>query len=128
MIYFAYFHSIMKYGLIFWGSHSDSNRVFRLQKKVIRIMTGSKSRVLCKPLFKALEILTLPSQYILSLMTFMIYNIEYFTFNSSVHSFNTRKKVQLYKPISSSASFQRGVYYATTKIFNKLPVHIAQLV
>jgi hypothetical protein len=118
----------MKYGLIFWGSHSDSKRVFRLQKKIIRIVTGSKSRVPCKRLFKALEILTLPSQYILSLITFMIYNIEYFTFNSSVHSFNTRKKVQLYKPISSSASFQRGVCYASIMIFNKLPVHIAKLV
>jgi hypothetical protein len=129
MIYFAYFHSIMKYGIIFWGSHSDSNRVFRLQKKVIRIMTGSKSRIQCKPLFKALEIMTL-LQYILSLMTSMIYNLEYFTFNSSVHSFNTRtrKKVKLYKPIPSSASFQRGAYYASTKIFNKLPVRIAQLV
>jgi hypothetical protein len=72
MIYFTYFRSVMKYGLRFWGSHSDSKRVFRLQKKIIRIMTGSKSRILCKSLFEALEILTLPSQYILSLMTFMI--------------------------------------------------------
>jgi hypothetical protein len=56
----------------------------------------------------------------------MIYNLEYFTFNLSVHSFNTRKKVQLYKP--SSASFQKGVYNASIKIFNKLPVCIAQLV
>jgi hypothetical protein len=128
MIYFAYFHSIMKYGIIFWGSHSDSKIVFRLQKKVIRIKTGSKSRIPCKPLFKVLEIMTLLSQYILSLMTSMIYNLEYFTFNLFVNSFNTRKKVKLYKPIPSSASFQRGVYYASTKIFNKLPVRIAQLV
>jgi hypothetical protein len=75
-----------------------------------------------------LEILTLPSQCILSFMNFMTCNLEYFTFNSSVHSFSTRKKVQLYEPIPSSASFQRGVYYASTMIFNKLPVCIAQLV
>jgi hypothetical protein len=27
-IYFAYFHSLMKYGIIFWGNSSDSKKVF----------------------------------------------------------------------------------------------------
>jgi hypothetical protein len=60
MIYFAYFHSIMKYGIVFWGSHTNNVRVFQLQKRIVRIMTGVRSRASCKPLFKALEILTLP--------------------------------------------------------------------
>jgi hypothetical protein len=61
MVCFAYFHSIMEYGIIFWGDSTGSKRIFQLQKK-IRIVTGSKSRTHCKPLFKSLEILTLPSQ------------------------------------------------------------------
>jgi hypothetical protein len=121
MIYFAYFHSVLKYGIMFWGNHTDSMRVFHLQKKVVRIMAGAKSRVSYKPLFKALEILTLPSQYILSLITFLAHNLEYFTFNSSVHNINTRKRLQLHRPIANSASFQRGVYYVSIKILNKLP-------
>jgi hypothetical protein len=71
MIYFAYFNSILKYGIMLWGNRTDSIRVFQLQKKVVRIMVGAKSRVSCKPLFKTLEILTLLSQYILYLMTFL---------------------------------------------------------
>jgi hypothetical protein len=110
------------------GNHTDSIRVFRLQKKVVRIMTGAKSRVSCKPLFKTLEILTLPSQYILSLMTFLAHNLEYFTFNSSVHNTDTRKRLQLHRPLAYSTSFQMGVYYVSTKIFNKLPQCIANLV
>jgi hypothetical protein len=35
-IYFAYFHSLMKYGIIFWGNSSDSKKVFTLQKKIVR--------------------------------------------------------------------------------------------
>jgi hypothetical protein len=113
---------------MFWGYHTDSMRVFRLQKKVVRIMAGVKSRVSCKPLFKTIQILTLPSQYILSLITFLAHNPEYFTFNSSVHNIDTRKRLQLHRPIANSTSFQRGVYYTSIKIFNKLPVCIANFV
>jgi hypothetical protein len=128
MIYFEYFHSILKYGIMFWGNHTDSISVFWLHKKVVRIMAGAKSRALCKPLFKTLQILTLPSQYILSLMTFLAHNLEYFTFNSSLHNINTTKRLQFHRPIANSTSFQMGVYYASIKIFNKLPVHIANLI
>jgi hypothetical protein len=128
MIYFAYIHSVLNYGLMFWGNHTDSIRVFRLQKKVVRIMAGAKSRLSCISLFKTLEILTLPSQYILSLMTFLAHNLEYFTFNSSVHNINTRKRLQLHRSIENSTLFQMGVYYVSIKIFNKLPVCIANLV
>jgi len=48
MIYFSYFHSIMSYGIIFWGQLSYSLWVFRLQKRIIRIMTGSRSGVSCR--------------------------------------------------------------------------------
>jgi hypothetical protein len=91
-------------------------------------MTAARSRASCKPLFKALEILTLPSQYILSLLTFLVHNLEYFTFSFSTHNINTRKKLQLHRLIANFASFQSGVYYASTKIFNKLPESIANLV
>jgi hypothetical protein len=33
MIDYAYFHSIMNYGIIFWGSSSYSINIFRLKKK-----------------------------------------------------------------------------------------------
>jgi hypothetical protein len=94
----------------------------------MRIMAGAKSRVLCKPLFKTLEILTLPSQYILSLMTFLAHNLEYFTFNCSVHNSNARKRLHLHRSITNFTWFQIGVDYASIKIFNKLPVCIANLV
>jgi hypothetical protein len=64
LIYFAYFHSIVKYGIIFWGNSSNSRKIFTLQKKIIRIMVVAHSRTSCRSLFKNLEILPVPSQYI----------------------------------------------------------------
>jgi hypothetical protein len=30
----------MTYGLVFWGNYYNSKRVFKLQKRIIRIMVG----------------------------------------------------------------------------------------
>jgi len=87
-------------------------------------MTGSKTRASCKPLFQSLGILTLTSQYILSLMKFVLQNQERYTFNTEVHNINTRNKLKLHKPISNLTLYQRAVYYMSIKIFNKLPEYI----
>jgi hypothetical protein len=46
MVYFSYFHSIMTYGLVFWGNSYHSNTVFKLQMRIIRIMVGIRDRVM----------------------------------------------------------------------------------
>jgi len=70
-ICFAYFHSIVSYGIILWGNSSDSRKIFTLQKRIIRIMKGAHPRTSCRKLLKKLEIPTAPSQYIYSLMSFL---------------------------------------------------------
>jgi len=42
----------MSYGIIFWGNSWHSSIIFRLQKKVIRIMEGCRNRISCSSLFK----------------------------------------------------------------------------
>jgi len=94
----------------------DSRRVLQLQKKVVRFMTGAKSSISYKPLLIALEILTLPSQYELFLMTFLlVHNLECLTFNFSVHSIKTRKKVQLHRQVANFSSNQRDVYCSSNR-------------
>jgi hypothetical protein len=40
-IYYVYFHSIIKYGIIFWGNSSNNGNIFTSQKKkIIRIQAG----------------------------------------------------------------------------------------
>jgi hypothetical protein len=50
-------------------------------------MTEPTSRILCKILFQKQEILTLTSQYALSLMRFLSPNLETYKFNTLVHTY-----------------------------------------
>jgi len=118
----------MNYVIIFWGNSSESNKIFLAQKKIVRIMTGSRPKTSCKPLFQSLGILTITSQYILSLIKFLVQNQEKFTSHIEVHNINMRNKLKLQKPISNLTLYQRGVYCMSIRIFNKLPDCIAKLV
>jgi hypothetical protein len=127
MVYFAYFQSVIKYGIIFWGNSTDVDRVFILQKRIIRSMAGVGSRSSCRGLFKILDILPVPCQYIFSLMMFVVDNQDNFQTNSSIHGVDTRNKTQHHRPIANLLCFQKGVSYADIKIFNSLPSSILNL-
>jgi len=98
MAYFAYFHSVVRYGIIFWGTATNSYKVSKLQKRVKRIMSGAEPRASCKGLFRRLEILPVLCQYILSLMLYIIDNSNNFQTVSQVHGLHTRSKNQLFIP------------------------------
>jgi hypothetical protein len=38
MVHFSYVHSVMSYGIIFWGNSHHSDSIFKIQKRIIRIM------------------------------------------------------------------------------------------
>jgi hypothetical protein len=117
-IYYAYFHSVIKYWIIFWGNSSNSGNISVLPKKVTRIMAGAQLRTSCRSLFKQLMIPPLPCQYILTLMNFTITDQENLQTNSSIHNINTRNKHHLHSPNANPSCFQKNTIYAGIKIFN----------
>ncbi|PNF22769.1 hypothetical protein B7P43_G06670 [Cryptotermes secundus] len=128
MIYHAYFHSIMRYGIVFWGNSWEAKKIFLLQKRAIRIMLGMKPRESCRTVFKKLKILTLASQYILSLMILMVNNLGHYTFNHTIHGKSTRQVRNLHVPQSHLTKRQKGVYCMSVKVFNSLPDFLIELV
>ena len=86
-VYFSCFHSVMFYGIIFWGNSHLSTNIFGIQKRIIRIITNKGKRDSCCQLFKTLQILTVPSQYIFSLLVFVTKNRGQFLSNSDIHLF-----------------------------------------
>jgi hypothetical protein len=89
--YYAHFHSLMTYGIIFWGNSSLAATIFRLQKKAIRIMEGCGNRVLCRDLFRKFRILPLTSQYLLSLLMFVVQYKDLFITSMDSHNLETRQ-------------------------------------
>jgi hypothetical protein len=89
---------------------------------------GMKQRDTCRPVFKKLNIPTLASQYILSLMIFMINNLEHFTFNCAIHDQATRHRGNLHVLQSHLVLRQKGVRYMSINIFNSLPTYVRDLV
>jgi hypothetical protein len=124
-IYFSYVHSIITYRIIFWGNSSDSYNIFKLQKRAIRIIMNVGTRISCRELCEKLNILS--SQYILSLLLFVVKNIEEFSINSEVHTINTRHRSALHPPSINVTKYRKGVYYLGIKIFNHLPQNIKNL-
>jgi hypothetical protein len=116
MIYYAHFHLLKGYRIVFWGNLSEAKKIFLLQKKAIRIIMEMKHRESCRPAFKKLNILTLTSQYILSLMTIMANNLEYFTFNYTIHNKLTRHGRNLHVLQSHLAMRQKGVWESPTTV------------
>jgi hypothetical protein len=103
------------------GNTPDSIKIFRLQKKIIRIMAGCRYRDSRR---KLLEILPLPSQYILSLLMFMIRNRSQFSVNSEIHHINTRQHANFHQLSVKVIKYQKGMCYLGVKVFNALPSDI----
>jgi len=117
----------MTYRIIFWGNSYYSTTIFRLQKRTIRNNVGLRSRDSCREYSKKLKILPLQSQYILSLLLFVINNRNYFKENSDIHNIDTRTKSNLHQPLANSSIYQKGTYYYGIKVFNNLPSQIKDL-
>jgi hypothetical protein len=72
-------------------------------------MVGAQPRTSCRSLFKQLEILADPRQYILSLMNFTVYNWKNFQTNSSIHSINRRNNHHHHRPNANLPFFKEHV-------------------
>jgi hypothetical protein len=118
MIYFSSVHSIISYGIIFCSNSTYSNTIFKLQMRVIRIMMNAGNRESWYELFKKLNILPLHSQYIFSLLLFVVKNINIFKSNLVVHSINTRHCSDPYLPSAHLTKAQKEVYLSGIKVFN----------
>jgi hypothetical protein len=74
----------------------QSNKIFKLQKKVLQIISGVSKRTSCRQIFKDYNILTLSSLYILEVICFIKKYKDFMAKNLDIHNHNTGRKLNLY--------------------------------
>ena len=81
---------------------------------------NARNRDSCCQLFKNLKILPLKSQYIFSLLLFVVKNRYLYESNSEIHNINTRFSSDLHTPTVNLTTFQNIPFYFGIKVFNYL--------
>jgi hypothetical protein len=118
---------IQLYGIIFWGSSYLSGSIFKIKKRIVRIITNAGRCDSCCQLYKQLQILPLPSQYIFSLLVFVNKNRSLFLSNSEIHDKSTHFNLILHLPSTNLTLVLKGVLYSGSKIYNHLQLNTKML-
>jgi hypothetical protein len=126
-IYFAKFHSLMRYGIILWGGASETTKVLKLQKRVLWLMTNKYETESRRPIFKELKILTVICLFIFeSLCFFRKYNI-YQVKNLNLHDYETRNKNDLHILQCQTSLYKKSAVNMSVRLYNCLPAEIKKL-
>jgi hypothetical protein len=94
-IYYAHFHALLRYGITFWGGDNHSNNIFKLQKKVIQIISDVSNHTSCRQIFKDYNILTVTCLYILEIACHIKKYKDSLEQNVQFHNYNMRRKLDL---------------------------------
>ncbi|XP_039288183.1 uncharacterized protein LOC120352300 [Nilaparvata lugens] len=127
MMYHALFHCHITYGLLLWGHSAGAADVLRLQKRAIRIITGSDHLAHCKPIFARLGVLSVFSHYILLCLVYVKKIQHTLAARSDIHRHNTRRSELLDIPRRRLHRSQASYRISALKFYNKLPNSVKQL-
>jgi hypothetical protein len=75
-----------------------AKKYFTSKRKIITTMAGTIKRALYREFFKKFNILPLASEFLLSLLSFVVDHIEKFQTSSDIHNISTRYRYNLHGP------------------------------
>jgi hypothetical protein len=118
--YFALIQSQLQYCITLWGHSPASIRLFKLQRRAIRIMANTGYRTDCRLYFNKLKILTLPCLYILRCLQYIKNNPDQYKKLKSFHDYSTRKSDYSFDVFRLNRS-RHGLNFYSIKFYNVLP-------
>ena len=131
-IYSSLILPYLTYGIIVWGSVSD--RLFKLQKRSVRLISNAKYNAHTDPLFKKLSFLKLSDIYLLQHYKF-IYKLEkkilpsyflssVFVRNCEMHNYDTRNAADYRTPLGRHSFVMNSIRFRIPNIYSQLPTNI----
>ena len=131
-LYNSLIHPYLNYGIIAWGTQSE--KLFKLQKRAIRTISNSKYNAHTDPLFKFYKILKvtdlcalqeLKFAFKLENRTLPVYFLDdMYPRNSDIHFYNTRNSSDLVIPISRHKFTNKSIRFRLPLIYNNCPYQI----
>ena len=124
----------INYGLLIWGYHGD--KILKLQKRAVRIITTSKYNAHTEPLFKKLNVLKISDIFKLYQLKFFhkyinrklpIYFQDLpFRPQNALHPYYTRDQLRLQMYVMKHQFAEKCIRQSIPKLLNNLPQCIKQ--
>src|SRR5436190_6292053 len=122
MAYFGLIYPHLSYGIRIWGSCSQQQflRVFRLQKKAVRILSKLNYTESCRDAFRGLGLLTLPCMYILEVILYCKSRCT-LEQGSQIHNYETRGRCNYRLQKHRTTAFAKLPKQVGVRLINGLP-------
>lgn len=126
-IYFALAYPHLKYLVLYWGTSAYAQRIFILQKRIIRLIFSLNPLESCRPVFLNKKIFTFYSILIYEAALYVKLNQNKFPLRENLHDHNTRNANHIHIHNFSLSTYTRGPYYLCSNIYNKLPNELKEI-
>ena len=123
VVYHANFESLIRYGVVFYGGGVEFNKLFKIQKRIVRIMLHMKFLDSCRGKFRSINVLMAYGLYIQECVVFLFKHKHLFTEHVSQGTYTTRLTYYIF-PKHHLTMTEKGPLYSCIKMFNKLPESI----
>ena len=125
-VYYALFYSKISYNIIAWGQSVDIQRVFVMQKRVLRVIFNMRNMESCRDTFKKNNLLTVTSIYLYKLFIYMYGIKNKLPAHCDNHEHNTRNRNNIYINKYNLTLYKKSPLCAGSFLFNKLPSDIKE--
>ena len=134
-LYYSFLYPYLTYCTEVWGSANitDLNSLFKVQKRIIRIIVSAKFKEHTGPIFSKLKLLRLSELYEYSIVLFMykyindmlppIFN-NIFILNSDIHQYTTRQSEKFRVPKGKLSMSKRSIKYKGVLLWNNISDNI----
>lgn len=127
MAYYGTIDCHLRYAILSWGHAPAAMRLFKLQRRAVRVVAGIGWRTPCRDIFIKYKILTLPCLFMLECLKYTRSNMSKFSIQSDIHNYETRNEGNVLVPYHRLKCTRTGTNYYGPRIFNKLPSHVKSL-
>ena len=130
-LYYSFIYPYLCYCNHVWGNTFMSylDKLYKLQKKIVRIIAGVRPRTHSEPLFKKYEILNIVeiNKYLIGRFMYHVHNkttldvfITMFRMNKDVHGHNTRQRNHYHIPLVHKELSKSSLPYKGAILWNNM--------